>query len=151
MAVDVKTRIEINRACEIVAAYTSNPDNAPEWYVNIKSIEWRTKPPLRLGSQCAFVAHFLGRRLAYVYEVVDYEPNRRLVMRTADGPFPMETTYIFQAVNPERTRVELQNRGVPTGFSKLASPLMSGAIKRANNKDLATLKKVIESVSPNGR
>ena len=43
-----------------------------------------------------FVARFLGRRLAYTYEVVDLVPGERLVMRTADGPFPMETTYTWE-------------------------------------------------------
>ncbi len=58
------------------------PSNAPQWYANIRSVEWQTAPPVAVGSRMAFVAQFLGRRLAYTYEVVELDGGR-LVMRTA--------------------------------------------------------------------
>jgi uncharacterized membrane protein len=144
MPVDVMTEILIERPCDEVATYAANPDHAPEWYVNIKSVEWKTPPPLAVGSRLAFVAHFLGRRLAYTYEFIELVPGQRLVMRTAQGPFPMETTYTFQAVG-EHTRMTLRNRGEPTGFSKLAAPFMAAAMRRATHKDLQRLKIILEA------
>ena len=145
MPVDVQTEIVIDRACEDVAAYAGNPENAPEWYVNIASVEWRTAPPLGVGSELAFVAHFPGRRLAYIYEVVELEPSRRMVMRTSDGPFPMETTYEWEPLDSSRTRMRLRNRGNPSGFFKLAGPLVARAMRRANGKDLELLKQTLEA------
>ena len=144
MAVDVLAAIEINRPRDQVAAYAGDPANAPKWYVNIKSVEWKTPPPLEVGSKLAFVAHFLGRRLAYTYEVVDLVPGRRLVMRTAEGPFPMETTYTWETVGEGATRMTLRNRGEASGFSKLAVPIMAAAMRRANRSDLARLKSFLE-------
>lgn len=83
MKADVITEAIINRPHREVAEFAGNPDNAPRWYVNIKSIEWLTSPPLALGSRLAFVAHFLGRRLAYTYDVTEFVPFKRLVMRTS--------------------------------------------------------------------
>ena len=91
-----------------------------------------------------FVARFLGRRLAYTYEVAELVPGERLVMRAAQGPFPMETTYTWQAVNAGRTRMTLRSRGEPAGFGKVAAPVLAAAMRRANDKDLATIKRVLE-------
>jgi hypothetical protein len=144
MAVDVKTETEIRRSRVEVAAYAADPNNATTWYENIKSVEWRTPPPLEAGSQVAFVAQFLGRRLEYTYEIADYAPGERLVMRTADGPFPMETTYTWADAGEDATRMILRNRGEPAGFSRLVAPVMGTAIRRANVKDLRRLKEILE-------
>jgi uncharacterized membrane protein len=144
MAVDVQTEVVIDRPVGQVAGYAGDPSNAPRWYKNIESVDWKTPPPVSVGSKLAFVAHFLGRRLAYTYEVIDLVPGRRLVMRTAEGPFPMETTYTWDAVGEGRTRMTLRNRGNPSGFSRIAAPLMAGAMRRANRQDLDNLKNLME-------
>ncbi len=124
---------------------TADPDNVTAWYVNIKAVEWKSPPPVGVGSRIAFVAQFLGRRLAYTYEVNDFVPGERLVMSTSEGPFPMETTYTWEDAGNGRTRMTLRNRGEPSGFSKVAAPMMAAAIRRANKKDLARLKTILET------
>jgi hypothetical protein len=145
MAVDVTSELLINRPREVVAAYAADPTNAPEWYQNIESIEWQTEPLLQAGSKMTFVARFLGRRLEYTYEIREHQPGTRLVMSTAQGPFPMETTYTWTAVGDDATRMTLRNRGEPAGFSRFTAPMMAAAMQRANQKDLANLKAILES------
>jgi hypothetical protein len=144
MPVDVLTETIIQRRRSEVAAFACDPQNAPRWYENIRSIEWVGEPGLRVGAKAAFVASFLGRRLAYTYEIADYVAGERLVMRTADGPFPMETTYTFSDAGDGATRMTLRNCGEPTGFSRLLQPFMQGAMRSANRKDLALLKALLE-------
>lgn len=144
MQVDVEVSTHIARPVDDVAAYAGDPGNAPEWYVNIRSVEWLTEPPVALGSRMAFVAQFLGRRLAYTYEVVDLVPGERLVMETAEGPFPMRTTYTW-AAEGTGTRMALRNTGSPSGFARIAAPVMRRAMLGAMTKDLRRLKALLEA------
>ncbi|SFB63781.1 Polyketide cyclase / dehydrase and lipid transport [Amycolatopsis marina] len=144
MAVDVVTEIVIDRSCAEVASYAADPSNAPEWYVNIRAVRWETPPPIAAGSRLAFEAQFLGRKLVYTYEIVELVPGERLVMRTTEGPFPMETTYAWQPIEAGQTRMILRNRGEPSGFAKVGAAMMGAAMRRANQKDLANLKRILE-------
>jgi uncharacterized protein YndB with AHSA1/START domain len=145
VAVDVVTHTEIARPREEVAAYAADPANAPSWYKNIESIDWETAPPAAVGSRVRFVAHFLGRTLAYTYEIRELVPGERLVMSTSEGPFPMETTYEWEEAAPGATRMTLRNRGEPSGFAKVSAPLVVRAMRRANEADLERLKALLEA------
>ena len=144
MTVDVATDIVIHAPRDRVSSYAADPDHAPDWYVNIKSVEWQTPKPLTLGSRVTFVAAFMGRRLQYTYQITEYVPGRKLVMTTAEGPFPMETTYVWEDARDGATRMALRNRGVPSGFSTLLAPFMAFMMRRENRKDLRRLKSIIE-------
>ena len=152
MAVDVLTEVEIARPRGEVATYASDPDNATAWYENIKTVEWKTpRQALSVGARIAFTAAFMGRQLAYTYEITDFVPGERLVMTTADGPFPMETTYTWQETQTGSTKMTLRNRGEPAGFSKLTAPVLAAAMRRANRNDLKRLKAILETHELLGR
>ncbi len=138
------TEIEIARSRADVAAYAIDPDTATEWYANIEAVEWRTPPPLAVGTRLAFVASFMGRRLEYTYEVRELVPGERLVMSTAQGPFPMETTYAWQDAGAGATRMTLRNHGEPAGFKKAAAPAIAAAMRRAMTKDLERLSATLQ-------
>jgi hypothetical protein len=142
--VDIQTEIIIDLDRKSVAEFASNPDNVRKWYVNIKSVEWLTPKPLQEGTRLAFKAQFAGRELSYTYEVVEIIPFEKFRMRTAQGPFPMETTYQWEDAGTGKTKMLLRNKGEPKGFSRLLAPFLAGAMRRANRKDLALLKRVLE-------
>jgi uncharacterized membrane protein len=142
--VDVRTEIEIQRPRRDVADYASNPDNARAWYEHIKQVSWNKAKPLEVGSRIVFGAQFLGKQLDYVYEVKELEPGERLVMATAEGPFPMETTYSWEDTKDGGTKMLLRNRGQPRGFSRVTAMLLARAMRRANQRDLKRLKAVLE-------
>jgi len=144
MAVDVLTEITIERPRDEVAAFAADPSNATAWYKNIKAVEWESAPPVVVGSRLRFRAHFLGRTLEYTYEVREIEPGSRFVMATAQGPFPMETIYMWQDAGAGATKMSLSNRGEPSGFATVTAPVMARAMRRANQADLQRLKALLE-------
>jgi Polyketide cyclase / dehydrase and lipid transport len=143
MPVDVQVETTIACSREVVSAFAGDPSNATKWYANIKSVTWKTPPPVAIGSLMEFQAQFLGRRLVYTYEITELVPGERLIMRTADGPFPMETTYTW-ADSGGGARMTLRNRGEPSGFARIATPVMERAMRRATSNDLARLKTILE-------
>lgn len=149
MFVDVLSQIDIARPRAEVATYASDPENATNWYENIKSVVWQTPRPLAVGTKLEFVAQFLGRRLVYTYEVAELVPGERFVMRTAQGPFPMETTYTWEDTGERATRMSLRNRGQPSGFARYTAPILAAAMRRANQKDLKRLKAILEPAASN--
>src|SRR4051812_21280138 len=110
--IDVVCEIEIARPRAEVAAYVVDPDNAPQWYANIASVEWETRPPAAVGARFTFVAKVLGT-LAYTYEIRDLVDGELLVMSTADGPFEVQTSYTFADAPGGATLMTLRNRGEP--------------------------------------
>ena len=141
--VNVQTEILIRRPRAEVAEYASDPDNAPQWYVNIDRSQRLTPGPVAVGSRVAFIARFLGKELNYTYEFVEYVPGEKLVMRTAQGPFPMQTTYTWTD-DDGGTRMSLGNSGSPSGFSRLTGLFMAPMIRRETRKDLQKLKSILE-------
>ncbi len=143
MSVDVTVETIIRRPVDVVPGYAADPANAPSWYANIESVEWRTAPPLAIGTEVDFVARFLGKRLAYTYRFAEYVPGERLVMSTAQGPFPMETSYTWRK-RPRRDADEPSESGEPAGLLRVAGSVAAAAVRRATTKDLARLKAVLE-------
>jgi hypothetical protein len=129
MRVDVRTEIEIERPRDEVAAFAADPDNATTWYENIESVEWKTARPLAVGTRVEFVARFLGRRLAYTYEIAELVPGARLVMRTADRAVPdgddlplgeHDLRHRDDAAEPRRAGRLLEDRGSGDGAGDAA-------------------------------
>jgi len=145
MSVDVVETAVIERPIGEVSAFAGDRSNAPTWYRRVSSAEWETDPPITLGSRIAFRTRFMGRDLAYVYEVTEYTPGEQVAMRTAEGPFPMATTYTWRPIGADKTHMTLRNQGEPSGFSSLAAPLMARAMRRAMRQDLTELKRLLES------
>jgi uncharacterized membrane protein len=144
VAVDVLTEIEIKRPRDEVSAFAADPTNTNAWYKNIKAVDWETSPPVAVGSRVRFHARFLGRTLDYTYEVREFEPGRRLVMATAQGPFPMETTYSWEDAAGGATKMTLRNHGEPSGFAAVTAPVLARAMRKANEADLRRLKSLLE-------
>ncbi len=145
MEIDVVSEIEIALPREQVAEFAADPGNAMLWRQVFEEIEPEHAGPPAVGYRIVFVSKVLASTLTYTYEVVEHVPGERLVMRTEDGPFAVETTYVWEDAAGGATRMTLQTNGEPRKLStKLAVRLMAKAMRKADAKDLAKLKAVLE-------
>jgi uncharacterized membrane protein len=149
--IDVTARVEIARPRGEVAAYMTDPANDPVWIGGVREVRMETPPPLRAGSRVARVAAFLGRRVEYVNEIAELDPDRVLDMRSVKAPFPMRVTYSFAdaegaggAEGGAATVVRNRVQGDPGGFFALFGPLLAPMVKRSVQKDLERLRDVLE-------
>ena len=145
MSIDVTAEVPIRRPLPEVAAYMIDPAHDSEWIGGVREVRMETPPPLAVGSRVARVARFLGRRVEYVNEVTELDPDRVLDMRSVRAPFPMRVTYSFEAGDGGGlTIVRNRVRGAPGGFFALFGPLLAPMVKRSVQKDLERLRDVLE-------
>jgi len=144
MSVDVTVQRTIDRPREAVARFAMDPANDTRWITALHSVRKLTDGPLRPGTRVERVASFLGKRMEYVNEVVTHQPDARHVMRSVKAPFAMTITYEFEDA-PAGTVARIRAEGDAAGFYRLAVPLLSAATRRSIEKDLDTLKELLET------
>ena len=90
MAMDVKAEALINRSRQDVTSYAMNPENDPVWITGIVEARMLTEPPLAEGTQVQRLATFLGKRIEYVLEVAEYDPQSAAGHALGQGPITHE-------------------------------------------------------------
>lgn len=144
MSIDVSAETTIATPLEDVARFAMDPANDPVWIGGITESRALTSGPLEFGSRVARVASFLGKRIEYVNEIDELVPGERLVMHSVAGPFPMRITYEFDArEGGSRARVRIE--GDAGGFYSVAAPILRRTVRRSVERDLATLKSLLEA------
>lgn len=133
----------IGAAPERVAAYVMDPANDPSWIRALTEVNVLTEGPLGAGTRVQRVASFLGKRIEYVNEIEEYEPPRRLAMRSVEAPFPMTVVYELDPAG-EGTLMRISTGGDTGGFYKLAAPLLAAQVRRGVAGDLRKLKEILE-------
>jgi uncharacterized membrane protein len=144
MKLDVTAEAVVDRSREAVFAFMADPANDPKWIVNLRSARLLGDGPIAEGARVERLAHFLGRRIEYVLEIVGLDPGARLEMRSVKAPFPMHITYTFEDAAAGGTTVRNRVAGEVGGFFAAFGPLMPRMVRRNVQRDLDRLKNVLE-------
>jgi uncharacterized membrane protein len=143
MSIDVTIDEWIDRPRAEVFAYACDPAHDTTWIGALTEATVLTEPPFGVGSRVRRVAGFLGRRIEYVNEVVEFETGRRLAMRSVKAPFPMTVVYEFED-DGDGTRMRIRTGGDASGFYRIAGPLLARAVRKGVADDLRRLKQTLE-------
>lgn len=137
----------INRPVEDVWEYVANPHNQVQWQSSARDREVITDGPLGKGTRIRGVDQFLGRKIESVDEITEWEPNRRLSLRSVEAPFPNEAHISLEPVEGG-TRLTLEaiaEKGLGGFFGKMAEPLVVRIFSRQLKEEFGTLKDLLEN------
>ena len=141
----VQYQTEINAPVERVYEYYTNPDNIQEAWPRdiVKESENVSGSKSEEGSEMRVKGQYMGREEEMKLQVVDKEPNRKLVTRQTEGPFEKwESVQEFQG-NGNMTQIRHAiDYELPT-TGKIANTL-SGS--QANNKIRQGLEQAAQTV-----
>lgn len=141
--IEVTAAADVARPAHEVFAFVADLSNNPRWQQGQESCIWTSPPPIGVGSTYDQRARFLGREIVSSFEVVEYEPDRRIRIRTVDGPMPMDITREVDPLDEDGARVRAIIRGGPTGLLRLLDPLTRRMVQRSVRGDYARLAELL--------
>jgi len=147
-----KQNVFINRAAEEIFAYMSDIENMVDWSSVIISTRKISPGEMHVGATVRSTIRFLGKWLDITFEVVEYEPNRYLTLKSIAGVTPCLFCYQFEPTEDGGTTV---SQGtiihLTGGVLDLAEPVVTSVVRRQLEHDLLTLKDILEARAPSGR
>jgi carbon monoxide dehydrogenase subunit G len=140
-----KAEIHTTRALEAVFDYLSRFDSAAEWDPGIESAKMLTPEPVGLRSRFELVARFAGGRVPLEYEIVEFEPGRRVVLRAENASIRSTDTISF---HPEGsgTRVVYDALLEPKRARRFAEPVLGFVFRRIADRAAAGLRRALTAV-----
>jgi uncharacterized membrane protein len=139
----VTSNLEVNRPAAEVFRFVADAENNPRWQKGMRSCRWTTTPPIRVGSVYEQQAAFLGKAIASTFEVIRFEPDRSITIRTITSTFPIEVTRSVVPLGADRCRVSASVRGDPAGVFRIATPLLRQLVQRSVRADYRRLKALL--------
>jgi len=135
--------VEIDRPVEEVFAYFTDVARIPEWNSMVLEVTPSARP-IKIGTTATIRMRMLGRTIEATQEVLEYETNRKVVVRTP-APLAVTDTFTFEPLASGRTRLTYGSVGTTSGFFKLADPIVARVAKKQLTAQLETLKELLEA------
>jgi len=146
----VEITVDIDRPTEEVFAYLDDVTNNTAWLKGMQSCTWTTDPPVRVGSRYEQAARFLGKEIRTSFEVTAREPGRLVTIESREGSsFPLTVTRRVDPLGESRCRVVETVESDPSGFYRVAQPLLRAMVARNIRRDYRRLKALLEQGGAN--
>src|ERR687889_2274091 len=135
----------IDQPVDRVFEYVTTPENDPTWVPASLSHEMLSPAPMRVGSITEEDVWFLGRRMRYAWEIIQYEPPTAFALRSISGPIPATIRVLLESLDGARTKVILIGEVQMRGTYKPMKVVMRQVARRQLGTQLRTLKNLLES------
>ena len=140
---DIEESIIIKAPVESVFTYMLEVQNRVDYIPMLEKVEVLDPPPIKLGSRYVEVATIAGQDLRTTYQVIGFEENRFIQVKTTKSVFPIQ---VDLNLIPEgtQTAVLIQMKLGLSGVYRLAGKLIRGIVKQQAKDILQRLKENIE-------
>jgi polyketide cyclase/dehydrase/lipid transport protein len=134
----------IYRPLQQVFAFVAMPENDFHWQYGTLISTLISKGEMGVGTLFRAVSHFLGRRIESVYQVTEFEPNKRYGFKSLSGPLDSHTLYTFEVMKGS-TRINISTQ-ISLGEVFESNPTTAEkVVKKQYRENLALLKDVLEA------
>lgn len=145
-----ETKVIINRPIKEVWEFFKDPDNLVLWLSGFQRFEHISGTPGTVGAKAKH--HFLekGKELILDGELTEVIPEKRIT-GTLDSSMMLNTvTNSFNGLENSQTELSISSDTQFKGFLwKQLGPLMKGEFKKRQERDLQTLKHLLENGKEN--
>jgi uncharacterized protein YndB with AHSA1/START domain len=134
--------ITINRQPPVVFGYLAQFENVPRWNYAIAKTQKVTDGPVRVGARYQQL-RTIPTRSEESFEVVEYEPDRKLAIRGQLGPLLGEISYVLEHAGDTTVltnAADLHARGP----LRLIEFLVTRRVKSSVAANLSKLKQILE-------
>ena len=135
--------IVINRPLEEVFAYLTDVANWSRWNEAVGNVVQTPPGAMGLGTTLRGASEVMGRTMQWSGQILEYEPNNKVVQKMHVGPAEIQASWIFQPVEGG-TRLTMRSEAGTSGPFRIAGPLMDRVVKKQLEGNLARLKAVLE-------
>jgi hypothetical protein len=142
--INLNVSTKIYRPIKQVFDFVSNPENDFQWQYGTLAAARLPDGTDRLGSFFRTIGHLLGHRLQGIFEVTEYEPNRKYAFRSVSGPLHLETCYTFN-IDSGSTMISIATQANAANVFDMNEHVVERNMKKQLKENLALLKDLLEA------
>ncbi|MBN2076480.1 MAG: SRPBCC family protein [Dehalococcoidales bacterium] len=141
----IEHTVIINRPVDPVFDYATNIDNLPKWETNMLESAKTSEKSKGIGTTYKGVIKAMGMTMDWTSKVTDFEENTRVDKTINSGKTIIYEKLLFDETNDGNTEFNLMQDYRIGGFLRLITPIMLFSMKQQMKKNLANLKRIMET------
>lgn len=144
-----ETRIIINKPIKEVWSFFENPDNLKLWLSGFQKVEHVSGVPGTPGAKAKHYFLERGKELVLDEEIIEVIEGKKLVGTLGSSMMLNTVTNHFNDLGNDQTEYSISSDTQFKSFLwKQIGPLMKGEFRKRQEKDMQTLKHVLENKNP---
>jgi uncharacterized protein YndB with AHSA1/START domain len=146
--------IVIEKPVEEVFRFVAKGENGSLWNSAVREVRKISEGPVNVGTKYMMIRQLPNGRVENIYEVVEYEENKKLSIKIISGPTPFLYRYSFKPKG-QATELSLEAEAEKEGLVEVLGAkariapefVLAGFVKRGVEENFQTLKSLLESRS----